>query len=324
VLGAGAAGLTASTPGGGNRPPNTEEVPQENTPPQQAAASGQMPTTRTNPLEEMLLQIISGQSAQNRGYTPQMITPDMLPDWQAVRNAIAAATPTEPEQISDNQRFNNALMAFLGNFQWRPGERIGASLARQGGAAVSQRMSDDNLNRQIRDVFRREQQAHRMATAQTEAQAQVGRSNALMQMIQANNAAQAQALTAANLADTRRLQAMSILQRLQAAQGQVSPEYILSRLIERASDPRTPFIVPGLDFEAARRAAIEELSPEIQRIVNSGFFNNPGLQAAINQGVARHLMQQFIALPPERQMQILMRYRALATQRPRANAELED
>lgn len=273
-------------------------------------------------LEEIVLQSLRG--GGNTTFTPQMITPDMLPNWQAVRDAMAAAAPREPEQISDNERWNNALMAFLGNFSWRPGERIGSSLARQGGAAAGQSMADRQTNRQIRDVFRREQQAHRMAQAQTEMQAQVGQANALMQMIQANNAAQIAAMQAGNMAEARRLQAAGLLLRRIAEQGQVSPEYVLSRLVERVSDPRTPFNIPGLDYEAARQRVIASLPRTQQQIIANSSSINQVLQAQINRAIARDLMEQFTRLPRERQIEILMQYRPLVTQRPRANATLEE
>jgi len=315
----GSAGLgqirSPTADGGEVTPPPTTTAP----PPagQTAPANASAPTMQ-DLLTQRLMQIaLGGGGGGGGGFRPQEITPDMLPNWQAVRDAQAAARPEAPEQMSDEDMRRNVLLAFLGSFEQRPGERLGAAFARQGGAAGRARTGAEEQNRQTRDVTRREQQAYRQGQAALEAQIQAGQSQSLISMLQANNAARAQAAQLAQAGGGRSLQALMTLAQMQDPSRQIAPEYLVSRIAQQAADSRNPMVIPGVDAGAARQAALASLPPTERNMVVAG-QPNPAFQQAYAMEIAR----QIATMPPEQQARLLQGFRPLATTRPSANARV--
>lgn len=299
--------------------------------PAEPAAPEAPPAAPVDPATQYLMDVLAGRrgGGGGGGFRPTQITPDMLPDWQLVRDAMAAAAPEAPETTSDDERRRRVLMQFLGNFSWRPGERIGSSLARQGGASVAERLGVDDRNRQTRDVFRREQQEHRRAMAQTEAQAQVGQSQALINMITANNAMQAQAAQLAAAGGGRQMQAaLALLGR----QGQgIPPQYLYSRMLQAATDLANPLMLPGLDRATAEQQALaiirdpqnrqfEQLRNALGTSQGALPLIDPRLQGQYRELLSTLLSEQFRQLPPAQQQALLNQFAPLATNRPRAGS----
>ena len=321
----GAGGLVLSVPGSTPAVPGAppaaaggEVVPPSAPVPQTAPANAAAPTMQ-DLLTQRLMQIAlgGGGGGGGGGFRPQEITRDMLPNWQAVRDANAAARPEAPEQVSAEDMRRNVLLAFLGSFEQRPGERLGAAFARQGGAAGRARTGTEEQNRQTRDVTRREQQAYRQGQAALEAQIQAGQSQSLISMLQANNAARAQAAQLAQAGGGRSLQALMTLAQMQDPSRQIAPEYLVSRIAQQAADSRNPMVIPGVDAGAARQAALASLPPTERNMVVAG-QPNPAFQQAYAMEIAR----QIATMPPEQQARLLQGFRPLATTRPSANARV--
>jgi hypothetical protein len=286
--------------------------------PQTAPANAAAPTAQDRYRAALERIALGGGGGGGGGFRPDLITSDMLPNWQLVREANAAARPEAAEQISDETMRRNVLMAFLGSFESRPGERLGSAFARQGGAAGRARTGGEEQNRQTRDVTRREQQAYRQGQAALEAQIQTGQSQSLIGMMTANNAARAQAAQLAQAGGGRSLQALLALSQMDDPNRQVAPEYVASRIGQAASDPRNPLVIPGLNTEAARERALTGLSPAERTMVTAGQPNQ-----RFQQRYAEEIMREIMGnMSPEQQARLLQAYRSLATTRPSATARV--
>jgi hypothetical protein len=299
-------------------PPTTTAPPAA---PQTAPANAAAPTTQDRYRQELERRAFGG--GGGGGFRPREITPDMMPNWQLVRDANAAARPEAPEQMSDEDMRRNVLLAFLGSFEQRPGERLGAAFARQGGAAGRARTGAEEQNRQTRDVTRRELQAYRQGQAALEAQIQTGQSRSIIDMIRANNEAQLQAAQLAAAGSGRSLQALLALREMDDPTRRVSPDYATSRVVQAALDSRNPMPIPGLDIAAARQAALNSQEwlnlPQTERgLTNFSGQPNPALQALM----ARQLRAQIDALLPEQRAALLQSFRPLFTTRPPASARV--